>query len=314
MNGEDIIDIYIESVLKVVETERSLQTISGMISEVVKDFPDTEDLNFMGKICVAIGDIFYKLASLFTKGKVSAKARTQHEAERKIAKDVQKYGYIRVKILDVWTYSKYADRIIDNFTKSLDKKIVREYRKNYGGNRGIKILTDNMYALASAMRHPTKKATKITNNNHAQVKKDIINNILPFMVPAPVLMIKDPFIDFIFQDSPRRIGTEIVTLKELYTRLVAMKPNQFPQLMKDRVTKVNTWMQRKETLEFFRDTQGGGESTLRYSTEISSLLTAYSDFYQSMIDYYLSVITSAISEGKSISAEDIYKPTEKKRE
>ena len=82
-------ELYAESVINVIESEKALSKITDdFFTEVVKDYPDPEDVNIVGKILVAIGDMFYKLASLFTKGKVCAKARTQHAQERKIAKDV----------------------------------------------------------------------------------------------------------------------------------------------------------------------------------------------------------------------------------
>lgn len=110
----------------------------------------------------------------------------------------------------------------------------------------------------------------------------------------------------VFSGCPKTIGTETVTLKELYKRLTELEPSKFPSIIAGDAKTVNSYMQRSETMMEFAKTSDGSKGAVKYSQEISALLSAYTNFHQSLIDFYLNIITSVLKAGGVSSSKKIY--------
>ena len=110
----------------------------------------------------------------------------------------------------------------------------------------------------------------------------------------------------VFTSCPKKIGTEKVSIKELYKRLTSLAPEKFPSMVADTAKKVNTYMQKSDTLLEFSKTLDGSKGAVRYSQEISNLLAAYTAFHQGLIDFYLNIITSVLKAGGVTNSKKIY--------
>ena len=69
-------------------------------------------------------------------------------------------------------------------------------------------------------------------------------------------------------------------------------------------------MQQSTTLSAFVASADGSKGATAYANKVSSLLSAYTNFHQSLIDFYLSIIVSILKAGGVTSSKKIYKPTE----
>ena len=111
----------------------------------------------------------------------------------------------------------------------------------------------------------------------------------------------------VFTKCPRKIGTETITLQELYQRLVALAPQKFASTIKADLQNASMYLTRTDCLEEFALTNGGSNSAVDYSRKISHLLTSYARFHQAMIDFYLSIVVNIVT-GDKVSSIGIYTP------
>ena len=93
----------------------------------------------------------------------------------------------------------------------------------------------------------------------------------------------------VLTQCPKSIGTEKVSSKELYSRLTSLKPGDFPNSVAGTSSQVNGYMKRAETLTSF-DKIAGSQGAVKYARDMSALLTAYTNFHQSLIDYYIDIL------------------------
>ena len=114
----------------------------------------------------------------------------------------------------------------------------------------------------------------------------------------------------VFGACPKKIGTEQVTIQELYKRISSLDPEKFPSNVAATAATVNKYMQQASTLNTFVNSTDGSKGATAYASKVSSLLTAYTQFHQALIDFYLSIIISILKEGGVQSSKKIYKPTE----
>lgn len=114
----------------------------------------------------------------------------------------------------------------------------------------------------------------------------------------------------VFGACPKKIGTEQVTIQELYKRISSLDPEKFPSNVAATAATVNKYMQQASTLNAFVNSTDGSKGATAYASKVSSLLTAYTQFHQALIDFYLSIIISILKEGGVQSSKKIYKPTE----
>ena len=108
----------------------------------------------------------------------------------------------------------------------------------------------------------------------------------------------------VFTKCPRKIGTETITLQELYQRLVALAPQKFASTIKADLQNASMYLTRTDCLAL---TNGGSNSAVDYSRKISHLLTSYARFHQAMIDFYLSIVVNIVT-GDKVSSIGIYTP------
>lgn len=111
----------------------------------------------------------------------------------------------------------------------------------------------------------------------------------------------------VFTKCPRKIGTETITLQELYQRLVALAPQKFASTIKADLQNASMYLTRTDCLQEFALTNGGSNSAVDYSRKISHLLTSYARFHQAMIDFYLSIVVNIVT-GDKVSSLGIYTP------
>lgn len=116
----------------------------------------------------------------------------------------------------------------------------------------------------------------------------------------------------LFSNCPRKIGTEKISLKELYSRLVSLAPNKFPSIVKADLQNAAMYMTRVENLKEFAivNDDSRDSSTVDYARKIAHLLGSYAKFHQGLIDFYLSIVISALNESGTIVSNKIYKPSE----
>lgn len=131
------------------------------------------------------------------------------------------------------------------------------------------------------------------------------DNIIPVEVPAEVEIAANGkfsntakiaagllILAAVISQCPKSIGTEKVTIKELYSRLVSLKPDGFPNSISATSSKANTYLQRVETMNDIINNGNGAGSVVKYTRDLSNLLVAYTNFHQSLIDYYIRIITN----------------------
>ena len=114
----------------------------------------------------------------------------------------------------------------------------------------------------------------------------------------------------IFAGCPKKIGTEQVTLQELYSRVSSLSPDKFPSEVAGIAATANKYMQQASTLDAFVQSADGSKGATTYAQKVSALLSAYTQYHQALIDFYLSVIVSILKAGGVQSSRKIYKPTE----
>lgn len=114
----------------------------------------------------------------------------------------------------------------------------------------------------------------------------------------------------IFNGCPKKIGTEQVTLQELYKRVSTLNPAKFPSEVAATAATANKYMQQTTTLNAFVQSADGSKGATAYAQKVSSLLSAYTQYHQALIDFYLSIIVSILKAGGVQSSKKIYKPTE----
>lgn len=116
----------------------------------------------------------------------------------------------------------------------------------------------------------------------------------------------------LFSNCPRKIGTEKISLKELYRRLVSLAPDKFPSIVKADLQNAAMYMTRVENLKEFAivNDDSRDSSTVDYARKIAHLLGSYAKFHQGLIDFYLSIVVSALNESGTIVSNKIYKPSE----
>lgn len=114
----------------------------------------------------------------------------------------------------------------------------------------------------------------------------------------------------IFNGCPKKIGTEQVTLQELYKRVSTLNPAKFPSEVAATAATANKYMQQTTTLNAFVQSADGSKGATAYAQKVSSLLSAYTQYHQALIDFYLSIIVSILKAGGVQSPKKIYKPTE----
>ena len=116
----------------------------------------------------------------------------------------------------------------------------------------------------------------------------------------------------LFSNCPRKIGTETISLKELYNRLVSLAPDKFPGLVKADLQNAAMYMTRIDNLKEFAiaNDDSRDSSTVDYARKIAHLLGSYAKFHQSLIDFYLSIVISILNETGNVNSKKIYKPTE----
>lgn len=114
----------------------------------------------------------------------------------------------------------------------------------------------------------------------------------------------------VFSNCPKKIGTEQVTIQELYKRVSSLNPDKFPSDVANTAATVNKYMQQATTLNTFVQSADGSKGATAYAQKVSSLLSAYTQFHQALIDFYLSIIVSILKEGGVQSSKKIYKPSE----
>lgn len=114
----------------------------------------------------------------------------------------------------------------------------------------------------------------------------------------------------LFSNCPKKIGTEQVTIQELYKRVSTLNPAKFPSEVAATAATANKYMQQTTTLNAFVQSADGSKGATAYAQKVSSLLSAYTQFHQALIDFYLSIIVSILKAGGVQSSKKIYKPTE----
>ena len=114
----------------------------------------------------------------------------------------------------------------------------------------------------------------------------------------------------VFTGCPKKIGTEQVTLQELYKRVSTLNPDKFPSEVANTAATVNKYMQQATTLNAFVQSSDGSKGATAYAQKVSALLSAYTQYHQALIDFYLSIIVSILKAGGVQSSKKIYKPTE----
>lgn len=336
------------------DTEKSDEQNTDNQENSQKEKPNTSkgEKGIVGKIGDAIKTIFNKIISIFTKGKTSAKGIAQNNGLKKIADLVHKYGDVKVKIQDVWSFSKFANNAIDNYTRGFDRKTVDILNRVRGKDKAIRVLIENMNKLAKAMREPSIRRFTVASGSES-IKKKVakgvgltvgaavgvgVNSAVGAAKASGKLMkmgntpeskanainahnkalsttekinigIIVAAVAAFFIECPKQIGSEVISIQDLYNRLVGLKPDQFPEIAASKARSVNSYMQREESLKYFRDSNDGSKSAIRFSQEMSELLSAYTNFYQSMIDYYFSIILTVLKAGDDKNQVDkIVKP------
>lgn len=265
------IDAYVESTINIInlmETNESIRRnyFTNADEESEEFAKENSNKNIFTNIKNAIKTIFNKIISIFTRGKTAIKGNVQNNNLKKLAEAVKVYGDVKIEILDVWSFSNFADKTIDSFTEEFDNKNIEILNRARGKNKAINVLIENLNNIVCGTT---------------------ANRIIIALAPISIL----------FSDCPKNIGIESISIKDLYNRLVLLKPDKFPSIIASKTNDVNTYMQREETLKYFSESINGNNGAVIHARDMSALLSAYTNFHQSMIDYYLSIIRIVVKSG-----------------
>lgn len=409
------IEIYAESVIKYID---SLQKIDEMSEDLFTEAVDVAKTSksVIDKIKEAIRNIFTKLKSLFSKGKIKTKAIAQEKAVDSLEAYVQKISDVSIKIQNVWDFFKSVNKIIDEDIKRPNKKGISAMCKTRNSKKAIKELTSSLNLLSSQMRKPSSKQFIIEKNFkklilkigavsagglsslelfkksvideeylrhkldddiryaeektrlnkkyiHDEYNKDIsnlknldidpddiikmrkeINNSRDIEMKEADKILNEYINDLLdqyktdvkdvqnalnmlntvvyaitasaellafFTSLPKKTGTENVTIGELYKRLTDLKASKVPSEMESISDSIGNYLQRTESLSQMANINIGDQddkASVKFAQEVSALLSAYTNFYQTLIDFYTSIIKSVINVGKSASNKKIHKP------
>lgn len=176
--------------------------------------------------------------------------------------------------------------------------------------RGVIVANAIVYGTQKYINRESSKPIKHTNydieNEIENMGPEIVrrdstvteSTITMNMITVNLLLLTE-----FFKDAPKKLDNEDVTIGELYRRLLELKPDASISSLNDVSKNMNIFINKKtsdiDKSECFKD----GNQAVQFSKEISALLTAYANFYESLVDFYIAIISSAIK-----SANRIYKP------
>lgn len=170
--------------------------------------------------------------------------------------------------------------------------------------------------LVSAAANKALSGAAVANASHLSLNAiltgatAVIGAHGPLIAGTAVVLAGLVILAKVFGACPKKIGTEQVTIQELYKRISSLDPEKFPSNVAATAATVNKYMQQASTLNAFVNSTDGSKGATAYASKVSSLLTAYTQFHQALIDFYLSIIISILKEGGVQSSKKIYKPTE----
>lgn len=116
-------------------------------------------------------------------------------------------------------------------------------------------------------------------------------------------------IAIIFTSLPKKTGTEDVTIGELYKRLAGLKASTVPSEISKDGDRMSTYLSRIDAMDTIqKNAEDGKRSSVKFAQEVSALLSAYTAFYQSLIDFYISIINDVIKFGRTARKGKIQAP------
>lgn len=186
----------------------------------------------------------------------------------------------------------------------IQNAIANKYRKRMSklGERSYETYdpeTDELYFDKESLKQDIKDESKKYVNNAK--KQDERHSIIYKCINLAVYIeIAASF----FAAAPKRSGVETITVGELQKRLESLNAEKLPAKVDSIGNSMSTFLTRSEALKEFAD----NSASVKFAEKVSKLLSAYTEFYQSMIDFYYSIIKSVIRAGGVNNSKRIYSP------
>lgn len=97
-----------------------------------------------------------------------------------------------------------------------------------------------------------------------------------------------------FRTAPVRIAVKAVNLSYVRERLTILAPDKFELYIKHLMLSAASAIDSNSTLEEFAASETGPKDAVIYANKINKLISAYSKFYLSLVDFYIKVCLSSL--------------------
>ena len=152
-NALNSIDEYVESVMTVLD---KMEYMSTNFSTIIKE--DADGNGVIAKIKASISKIFTAMVNTIQKGKIATTSTIQANKLTKLATAVKQFPSVKIKVQDVWNYSKFVDSLIDEHVRKFKRKnTLNLFDKLIGTGKAIDALIGNLDLMSEQMRNPKNK-------------------------------------------------------------------------------------------------------------------------------------------------------------
>lgn len=169
----NLINTYVESVMDVIDKMEENEAIRSSYfteatEEAEKAAETTANKGVISTIADAISKIFSRIATIFSKGKVSVKGAAQEKTVKSLEDKVNECPAVQITVQNVWEYNSFVENTIDKYIRKFNKKATMSlFSQKCGQGKAIDGLTANMRAMASQMRAPSNKKFQIKKTGAA---------------------------------------------------------------------------------------------------------------------------------------------------
>lgn len=108
--------------------------------------------------------------------------------------------------------------------------------------------------------------------------------------------------------TPKKSGTEEISIGYLYKRLVNLKADKLPSEIASIGDNDSSFLSNTKVLQSLISKTGSSSESLKISQNITSLLSAYANFHQTLIDFYISIIADVVKQGGKVMSTSIHEP------
>lgn len=170
----NLIEMYAEGVIDYIDKLEENEAIrSAYFTEATEEAEEAAgkeaNKGIISSIASSIANIFSKIATIFSKGKVSVKGGIQDKNVKSLAEKVSECPAVPITLQNVWEYNSFVEDTIDKHIRKLQKKTTMSlFSTKCGEGSAIDGLAHNMRAIAAQMRTPSNRKFEIQKTGAAK--------------------------------------------------------------------------------------------------------------------------------------------------